>query len=68
MDFNVGDKVVCISGHMEGPTQGETYIVKGVRLDCSDIWLEGLDRSWGPRRFELVTSAVAEPTYMELFL
>ena len=71
MDFNVGDKVVCVEpSGIEGRShviEGRVYTVKGFRKGTPDIWLEEHRMSWRSSRFRLVTPAIAEAKYLELF-
>lgn len=71
MDFNIGDKVVCVepSGGQgrNNIIEGTVYTVKDFREGTPDIWLEEHHMSWSTRRFRLVTPAVVEQAYLELF-
>lgn len=68
MDFNVGDKVVCVE---PSGGEGRGHIIEGkvytVREGSPDIWLEEHHMSWRASRFRLVTPAIAEAKYLELF-
>lgn len=71
MSFGIGDKVVCVEpSGIEGRShviEGKVYTVEGFREGAPDIWLEEHHMSWRSSRFRLVTPAIAEAKYLELF-